>query len=315
MAIQWGNIIGNVLGSAGSAAAGAAVSNWLSDDPEYNFSRRSRLNPQQQQVMSALLPILQREIGMGVAPYPGQMVAEASPLQQMLFQQGPNLAQMAPAMQQHGLSMMDTGPWDQSQARELWQTSVRDPMLEVWQEDVVPQIQEKYAAQNALSSGAANRALAESGEDLTTSIGSQLAQMLYQDRQAHRDYSLRSQATGLDTLTNALQQVQGLAGIGERQRAIKQDLLQEPLSKWQQMQPYNNPWLQYFGQGVNPSYNENFMTPEATSFGTEIAPALGKSLGTGIQQSIQKIFNQLGSGQTRNTGNFAGGINPGGSWY
>ena len=315
--MNWGNILGNVLSSAGSAAAGAAVNKWLSDDPEYNISQQSRLSPTQQKAVNSLMSVLNREIGMGVMPYPGQMVAEASPLQQMLFQQGTNLAQIAPAMQQQGLKMMDTEQWDPSQARELWQTSVRDPMLETWQDKIVPQVQEKYAAQNALSSGAANRALAESGRKLTSDIGSQLAQLLYQDRQSHRDYSLQQQSTGLNTLTNALQQMQGLAGIGESQRGVKQDLLQEPLKKWLQMQPYNNPWLQFFNQGVNPTYQENFATPEPTSFGTAIAPALGQSLGTGLQQSLKKLFSSLGSGQTgaTNTGNFAGGINPSGRLY
>lgn len=194
----------------------------------------------QRQLFNDLVSMVAPHVGQGVDPYPGDMAAPASPLQSSAFEAIQQLlgGQGAPGVD--ALTQL-LQPFSPTGTQEAWRTSVVNPAVDVWQDQILPTIHEKYIAQNAGSSGAMNRAITGSGEDLASSLAAQLGQMTYQAEQAH----LGRQVPAADQL---LRQLLGVAGAGEAQRSIAQDELTAQLQQWTQSQPYANPYLQLMMQ-------------------------------------------------------------------
>jgi len=96
----------------------------------------SLLTPQQQQYFSGAL-------GSGIGGQSGQAYSQ--------FLQGQSPQEMQSA----------------------FQTGVVDPMQQIYNQQIVPGIQQRFTDANASSSSALNQALGQSAQDLTTSLGSQ----------------------------------------------------------------------------------------------------------------------------------------------
>ncbi len=261
------------------------------------------------------LPILSGgQLGQGVEAYPGELVPGATDIQSGVFDQiksmlgsgslnaGGQTAQDAIAKIMGGTTdvpTVNTGAlesWWKGNVNEefptyqsitdYWGTTVKDPAIKAWQEDVLPVLKENFIAQNAGSSSGANRAITRSGEDLMSSLGSDLSQRIFdaQNQSANRLYESNST---LGTLLSGLEQgnvsnqftagqndlsrllnIPGLStgvdtsninnllatlGIGTEQRNIEGQQATSDYNQWLATQPYNNPWLNLINTAINSS--------------------------------------------------------------
>jgi len=83
--------------------------------------------------------------------------------------------------------------FDPTAINNWYQKALVNPALQTWEQDIVPNIQEKFIGQNAGSSGGANRAIARSGEDMMTGLSAQMAQTLFGEKQAHDTRNFQNQ--------------------------------------------------------------------------------------------------------------------------
>lgn len=88
-------------------------------------------------------------------------------------------------------------PQSQEDLQAGFQKGVVDPMMQIYEQQTVPALQQRFVDANASSSSAMNQALGQSAQDLTTSLGSQYLPYMQGQQQ--------------NTL-QALNQVGGLAG-------------------------------------------------------------------------------------------------------
>ncbi|MBI9073777.1 MAG: hypothetical protein JEZ02_00100 [Desulfatibacillum sp.] len=206
------------------------------------------LLPVQKNNLINLNQLLASQLGQGVESYGGQINAGTSPLQQQAFDLVSSLIQGEGSYGQGqnalGALLED---FDGTSTRETWETSVKDPMIQNWQDKILPEIQEHYIAANAGSSGAATRAITESGADLSADLAASLSQSLYGAEQSHLNRQLESLPLALDY---AQAPIDTALYAGETQREITGDQLLEEYRKWADEQPYNNPWLSYLNLGL-----------------------------------------------------------------
>lgn len=64
-------------------------------------------------------------------------------------------------------------PQSQEDLQSAFQTGVVNPLLQNYQQQILPAIQQRFVDANAGSSSALNQALSSSAQDLTTALGSQ----------------------------------------------------------------------------------------------------------------------------------------------
>jgi len=64
-------------------------------------------------------------------------------------------------------------PQSQADLQSSFQQGVVDPMMQTYEQQTVPALQQRFVDANASSSSALNQALGQSAQDLTTSLGSQ----------------------------------------------------------------------------------------------------------------------------------------------
>lgn len=104
-----------------------------------------------------------------------------TPEQQQLY--SGTLGQSGPAFQQAYSQFLQ--PMDLGAQQDIFQQAYVNPAMQAYQQQILPAIQERYADANAGSSSALNQALAQSAQDLSTSLGSQFGQF-YQQQQANQ---------------------------------------------------------------------------------------------------------------------------------
>lgn len=137
-----------------------------------------------------------------------------------------------------GVQGPSVGSYDPSAAMAMFNQNVKNPALKTWEQDILPQIQEKFISNNAGSSGAANRAIARSGADLNADLSGQLSNLLYQDKndylgrkftadEAFRDRSLAAGESfaGRSDAANAMASELGFSGAESAQTRTLQAAL------------------------------------------------------------------------------------------
>ena len=102
---------------------------------------------------------------------------------------------------------------------DQFQKGVVDPSMQMYRQDILPQLEQRYADVGAGSSSALNQALVKSSEDLTNILAGQ--RMGYQGQQ--QQYGLQQQGMRQQAQQSALQQVMNMMG----QRAY-QPIVQGP---------------------------------------------------------------------------------------
>jgi len=255
------------------------------------------------------------QIGQGVTPYAGQMVAGPSPIQETGFGLAGGLIPMIEGPQQYFQNLLGTArpelagtgmdiaektlkdvlqPWDPSAATQMWETAWKRPALETWREDIMPAIMEKgVRTAGTADSGPMKRELARSGETLATNLAGQLANLLYSGEQAQLGRQERGvgQAMNLALMpsnvmkgaaqvggmgTDILSQMLNIGGI---QRGITGQQLQEPYAKWQFSQPWANPYLRNFLGTALRQPPMDWYTQSQGPGAAAMLPGLGSMLG------------------------------------
>jgi len=279
---------------------------------------------EQKALLKALIGQIQPELGRGVTPYQGERVPGIQPLQQQGFDimQGfmPNAGQFqdftTQALSQYdpaqGMRAQELGagalenvlkPFDPSGATEMWEKSWKQPALNMWRDEVMPSIMEKGVRKGGTAdSGPMKRELARSGEDLTTNLSAQLANLLYSGEQAQMGRQMqglpeayRGAMTPTDVLGQKLQigqyplnimnQALQVGGQQQQQVGAEHGAAQQ---EWTEGQAYENPWLQYLSQAlgtqaISPYYKQSGPGAGALGLG-----ALGSAMGSeGFWNMIQ----------------------------
>jgi len=218
-------------------------------------------------------------IGQGLTPYQGQIYPGASDLQQQGFGAAGGLTPLSQAgmgyfgnvlsgtdpMAAQGYEQMASQglqnvmqPFDPSMVSQVMQPA-QDLAMQNYQQNVVPYIMERYGAgANAKNAGAMWSELGKQGANMSLGLSNQMAQYLYPawQNQLGRQQQGVGQAMQLSqipgqTLSQA-GQIGGMGAdllgqqmnIGGVQRDITGQGMQEQYQKYQQAQPYNNPYLQ-----------------------------------------------------------------------
>ncbi len=260
-------------------------------DPKVETKRTEVLTPAQMELLDELTNLLKGQLGQGVEPYPGQLVPGASEIQQQLFDLLSPIGGAIGGLTTQGadyISQLLQRQFNPEEATQYWQQAFVNPAMHEWEQNIVPQVMEYYAGQNAVDSGAAMRALAKSGTDLQTQLNAELANLLWGEKQSLQSRQDLASQMGLNLLPATI-------GMGEEQRGITQQLMQEPYQKWQMSQPWANPWLQYLpvALGTTP-YQVNTYTTGG---------------GGGLLGGLMPIAGQMGMGAL--AGSFIPGVGAG----
>ncbi len=300
------------------------------------------LTPEQKQLQEKWTNLLLEQLGQGVPAYSGQMYAGLSPLQQSginyygglapIAQQGTNIFQNALSNfnPQAGMNYLNQGSgalntmladYNPAADKEYWNKAFVNPAMRNFNQNIVPQIQERYAGQNAGSSGAMNRAIANAGVDLSTNLNAQLANLMYRGRESQlgRQQTGVNQALAYSAMPAEMAKQAGQIGAmgmdtmgqvmnaGNLQQQNTQAGLNEQYQKWLQGQAYSNPWLGMTNYAFTPAFeNVGTVNTESPSFMQSTGfPLLGAFMGSGMGQSM---MNSLFSGM------FSGGGGGGGGW-
>jgi hypothetical protein len=206
-------------------------------DEAHQTGQAQTLTPEQQQLLNTLIGQTQGQIGQGVTPYQGQMVADPSQLQQDTWADYNNLQnnyawnpsnpdsqsainQILQGTPQGSIpgavtagqatpQQVNVGDYDPAATQSWWNQAVYDPAMQNWQQNVVPEIQENFISQNAGSSGAANRAIAGSAADLQSSLGASLADAMNQERLNTQNQQLQANMFNAGNDLSAQQQFYG----------------------------------------------------------------------------------------------------------
>ncbi len=232
------------------------------------------LTPGQMELLDELTNLLKGQLGQGVEPYPGQLVPGASEIQQQLFEMLMPSGGSVGGLTKQGadyVSQLMQQQFNPKEAQDYWQRAYVKPAQRTWEETVVPEVMERYAGQNALDSGAARRALAKSWGDVQSQLNAELAKILWGEKQSLTQRQDIASQLGLNLLPQVM-------GIGEEQRGITQEMLQEPYQKWQMSQAWANPWLNYLGTalGTNPYQINTYTTGGGGGLFGSLLPTAGR---------------------------------------
>jgi|GEM_PF-1579947 len=248
-----------------------------------SVSQATTQTPEQQALLKKLSELLQGQLGTGVESYPGDMTAGPSGLQTQAWNEisrlmsGGKSGSSTEAVNRI-LQGSDVGEFDPAAIQDWYKNALVNPAMAEWEKNVAPVVQEKFIGQNAGSSGAANRAIAGSAEDLMTNLNAQLAAALYGEKGA---YDTRKFTAGQSDLNRATA-VPGMESTstidflktlgmgtdaGATQQALNQTDINELISKWTTEQPYNNPWLNLLANALGTTSFENVVDPGSRSSG------------------------------------------------
>ncbi|TNF87099.1 MAG: hypothetical protein EP301_07385 [Gammaproteobacteria bacterium] len=234
----------------------------------------------QKRLLRGLTDILGEQLGQGGPVYGGQITPGATPLQQQAF----GLAGQAIPGVGGALSQMLSGAPDPEMIRNYYETAVAAPArlgFEDTMRDISGRLGETYG-----TSGGLGAALGSAAARFNTGLAGQLAGLQFGERQS----ALNRQAQAVPmALAQRQQQLGQMLGAGGTQRAIQGQQLGEDYAKWQQAQPYANPWLTGFlgpalgTPGFGYGHQQGLMSKIANIQGgiTQMALPIGGILGGG----------------------------------
>ncbi len=200
------------------------------------------LTPAQKNLFNSLVGYARENVGTGVPAYGGQLSAASNPLLDQ-SREALSAAVTGEGLTGEGQEALSglMSPFDPAAAAAAWKASVADPMTRTWETQILPKIRESFIGRNAGSSGAANRAVAESGANLASELSGNLAKYLFDAGEAQKNRALSASRTALDYVTQPASL--GLSA-GETQRKADQDALSAQYAEWLRTQPQSNPALE-----------------------------------------------------------------------
>jgi len=277
----------------------------------------STMTPEQRKLLDQVTAMMSGQLGKGVESYSGNLTAGPSATQTNVWDQinqmiagGPQTDTSKAAIDKimagtnvHGavnVKGYDVGEFDPTAIQNWYKDALVKPAMDTWENSIAPKVQEQFIAQNAGSSGAANRAIAGSASDVMKDLNAQLANALYGEK---GNFDTRKFTAGMDTAGKQftsdtdfvnrlftggqadLDRIQNIPNVenasmdnffksiglgtqaGADQRGIEQQKLEEMFSKWQGSQGYNNPWLQMINTALGSQAFENIVQPEVQKSG------------------------------------------------
>ncbi len=281
------------------------------------FGNVSLLDPGQRALFDQLTTMAQGQVGQPGPVFPGQRVAAQDPLEQQGLQAFGGLLgnqQAFDPSQSLGFLQQAQGPlqsvladFDPTATRARFQEQFVAPAREAFG-DIQTDILERAAGRGAADSGFLNTALAKAGGRLSTQLGSQLANMLFQTEQAQRNRQLAGigQLGNLSMLPGAIAgqqagvagQQAGLAGqaiqAGRGQRAFGQEQINAEMQKFLESQAINNPALRSLIPSILGTQTQQpFYQPGSQGLGSVLGPVAGQFLGS---QGFANLLGGFGGG-------------------
>lgn len=180
-------------------------------------------------------------------PYEGQIVPDVNANTQAAIDQAGGLLQQDPAMQSAVADLL-SGAGDPESVRQFYEQSVVAPAEQEF-EDALRLVDDRYGDTWG-PTGAHQRMVADATSRFGTGIGSVLGELVYRDRNAARDRQYQGVQAGIGANTDYMNRLGATLGIGDYQRGLQGEELAGDLAKWQQSQPYNNPWLGFLGPAL-----------------------------------------------------------------
>jgi len=264
---------GAALAAGVGTAVGTVASGAMSDSGGAERRRDPTMTPEQMELLNTLAGTVKSRVGEGVDAWPGTRVPDPTETQQQVAGEAGTLFDQVMAEAERGEGLLQREEWDPERSQERWQQTVAEPARRQWEQEAVPQIMEQYGARNALDSSALNRALGRSREDLSSNLAAQLGEMTYRDYERHQVEQRQRAQLGQSLLGSALQQAQGTAGLSDIPRQIEQQQAAEERQKWLYERPYNNPWVENYGQMGGGAAQPNYGTGGyAASQGYNVRP-------------------------------------------
>ncbi|KKN53624.1 hypothetical protein LCGC14_0600550 [marine sediment metagenome] len=168
----------------------------------------------------------------------------------------------------------------------------RQLALRTFNRDIVPNILERFGATSG-SSGALNRAFAEAGQGLSLGLSAQASPFLFQGQQnqLNRQFAggqalagfagipgqIAGQGVGLGNA--ALGGLNQLFNFGGQQQGLQQGIAGANQARFNEAQPFNNPFLGLLPQALNTPAFTNIVQPQGQSAAQSLLPELGTSIG------------------------------------
>jgi len=213
---------------------------------------------EQKGLLNKLISTISPQLGQGVEAYGGPLVADPTDALSQIYSGTSGTANdlasgggyYAPAAASGDVLQNLMKEFNPASTTEYWEKSMKAPAMDTWTKEILPQILESYGGRNASSSSGMGTSLAKSGETLTTNLGAQLQELLFNTEQAQKQTQLAAagQAQNLANVPgNTLNQ---LLTPASSEYDIAQNKVTEPYTKWATEQPYANPWLKYLGGGA-----------------------------------------------------------------
>lgn len=199
-----------------------------------------------------------------------------------------------------------SGTLTQAATNNLYQNSILNPMMNSWNTQIKPQIQQAFAGGGRTFSSAAGNAQARELNTLNVTGQGQLAQAVFGNQQL----SANLNNDALNRQLGAIQNAPGVAGMGLSQNAALQSLLSPFQTQsqneanaqyqlFQQAQPQNNPWLN-LGMGFLGQSQQALYQPQPSPFaqaGYGIgASAAGALAGPAVNGAGSGLATALGLG-------------------
>lgn len=264
----WEAALGSGLGAIGLGAG------LMGSSDAGGPSRKQQLTPGQFSLLEQITGRLGDEFGTGVDSYDFSVVPEASTLQRIMGEMAEReLPDRLSTMAQTGSDLLQSREWNPEMAENRWMETVVNPSQRRFEEETLPAITEKFAGMGGLDSSGFNRALVDAGTNLATQQQSQLADLMYRDRESALNRNLQRTQLGSSLLGQTIGNLGQLGQIGQQLRGIDQQQLQERLSKWQMEQPQNNPWMQNYLSAALGTQPYRFVNEK---------PGLGYQIGSGL---------------------------------
>ena len=297
-----GSIGGAIAGGLASGAAGALLGGGGGggSSPSVQTGQQPTMTPQQRRLLDLISRQAATGIEEGVDPYPGTRTPEASPLQEQLFGRlEDRQLSVMDQLDDWATGMMEPEAYDPTAAREHWQQSFVEPARQQFHEETLPGLDERYAGMGAMSGSGFEKAIADAAGRMDTQLGSQLAQLMYQDRGRHDQLGLQQQQLGLGGMDRAFQQFSPLMQAGQMQRGIEQQQLEEDYQDWRMTQGWGNPWLQVAQVPLQAQPFQNYAIAQQGSPGLlgSMMPGIGQGIGQAIPGMLSGGGNYSHMGQ------------------
>jgi hypothetical protein len=207
------------------------------------------LTGSQKQVLDQLGQWISSEMGQGAETYGGQLTPNQSALQSRGFGmlEGGGLGSEAEGVISQLLSGQSAYEVDPA-AREAVYGAQTARSTRDWENNIIPEIMERYNAQGLGRSGGIEAALGQSGMELAMRNREFGSGLEYKDEMARRA-GLESAAGRQVAGTGAyMGNLQSMLGAGEMQRGIEGEQLAEGYQQWSAGQAYNNPVMGFLNQ-------------------------------------------------------------------